>query len=136
MLISSISVGLIATIIFQVCPEIVINLFGVGNDLYMEFAVKIFKIYLSFKKRIHAYSNTRKWKKQPREDIFIKNQLFLRSQIVYFVLFFLQFADKDLTKNDVCAIRMKSKALTNADVRFSFLTVDTICDKIISLFAF
>ena len=46
-LISSISVGLIATIIFQVCPEIVINLFGVGNDLYMEFAVKIFKIYLS-----------------------------------------------------------------------------------------
>ena len=46
-LISSITVGLIATLIFQLCPEIVINLFGAGDELYMEFAEKTFRIYLS-----------------------------------------------------------------------------------------
>lgn len=43
----SLVVGLCATLIFQFCPEIVINLFGAGNDLYQEFAVKTFRIYLS-----------------------------------------------------------------------------------------
>lgn len=46
-LLSSITVGLIATLIFQLCPDIVINLFGAGDELYMEFARKTFRIYLS-----------------------------------------------------------------------------------------
>jgi putative MATE family efflux protein len=46
-LLSSVTVGLIATAIFQFCPEIVINLFGAGDALYMEFAGKTFRIYLS-----------------------------------------------------------------------------------------
>ena len=35
-LIFSLLVGLAATLIFQFCPEIVINLFGSGNELYQE----------------------------------------------------------------------------------------------------
>lgn len=46
-LISSLVVSGIAGVIFQVCPEVVINIFGKGNDLYMEFAVKTFRIYLA-----------------------------------------------------------------------------------------
>lgn len=46
-LLISIAVGLIATAIFQFWPELVINLFGVGDELYMEFAQKTFRIYLS-----------------------------------------------------------------------------------------
>lgn len=46
-LLSSITVGLTATLIFQLCPQIVINLFGAGDELYMEFAIKAFRIYLS-----------------------------------------------------------------------------------------
>jgi Na+-driven multidrug efflux pump len=46
-LLSSVAVGLIATAIFQFCPQIVINLFGAGDALYMEFATKTFRIYLS-----------------------------------------------------------------------------------------
>ena len=46
-LIASVAVGLAATMIFQFCPQIVINLFGAGNELYQEFAVKTFRIYLS-----------------------------------------------------------------------------------------
>lgn len=46
-LLSSLAVGLAATAIFQFCPDIVINLFGAGDALYMEFARKTFRIYLS-----------------------------------------------------------------------------------------
>lgn len=46
-LLSSIIVGTIATLIFQFCPDIVIGLFGSGDELYMEFARKTFRIYLS-----------------------------------------------------------------------------------------
>lgn len=46
-LLSSIAVGLTATLIFQLCPEVIINLFGAGDELYMEFATKTFRIYLS-----------------------------------------------------------------------------------------
>ena len=46
-LISSLVVGLVATLIFQFWPELVINLFGAGDELYMEFAKKTFRIYLS-----------------------------------------------------------------------------------------
>ena len=47
-LISSLIVGAIATIIFQFFPNLVINIFGSGNELYQEFALKTFRIYLSF----------------------------------------------------------------------------------------
>lgn len=46
-LLCSLTVGLISTLIFQLWPELVINLFGAGNELYMEFAKKTFRIYLS-----------------------------------------------------------------------------------------
>ena len=46
-LISSLVVGIGATLIFQLCPQVVINLFGAGNELYQEFAVRTFRIYLA-----------------------------------------------------------------------------------------
>lgn len=46
-LISCLSVGILATLIFQFFPEVLINIFGSGNALYMDFAVKTFRIYLS-----------------------------------------------------------------------------------------
>ena len=47
-LISTLIVGSIATLIFQLKPEIIINIFGgTDNALYQEFAKKTFKIYLS-----------------------------------------------------------------------------------------
>ena len=46
-LISTLIVGIIATLIFQLKPEIIINIFGGGNELYQEFAIKTFKVYLS-----------------------------------------------------------------------------------------
>ena len=45
-LLSTITIGLFATVIFQVCPEIIISMFGAGNPLYMDFAIKTFRIYL------------------------------------------------------------------------------------------
>ncbi len=38
---------IVATLIFQLWPEAVVGIFGSGNELYQEFAVKTFKIYLS-----------------------------------------------------------------------------------------
>ena len=46
-LISTLIIGAIATLIFQLKPEWIINIFGGGNELYYEFAEKTFKIYLS-----------------------------------------------------------------------------------------
>ena len=46
-LLCSVTVGLVATLIFQFWPELVIHLFGAGDGLYMEFAKKTFRIYLS-----------------------------------------------------------------------------------------
>ena len=46
-LVFTLIVGFIATLIFQLCPHIIINIFGSGNELYLEFAKKTFKIYLS-----------------------------------------------------------------------------------------
>ena len=43
----SVIVGLVATIIFEACPGVIINLFGSGDALYNEFAIKTFRIYLS-----------------------------------------------------------------------------------------
>lgn len=47
LLISSVCVGVVATLIFELCPEVVIGIFGAGNALYQEFALKVFRIYLS-----------------------------------------------------------------------------------------
>ena len=44
---SSLIVGIIATIIFIFCPQIIIGIFGKQNSVYMEFAVKSFRIFLS-----------------------------------------------------------------------------------------
>lgn len=46
-LISTLCVGAVATLIFQLWPELVINIFGSGNELYQDFAKKTFRIYLS-----------------------------------------------------------------------------------------
>lgn len=40
-------VGTAATLIFELCPQVVIGIFGSGNALYQEFATKTFRIYLS-----------------------------------------------------------------------------------------
>lgn len=39
--------GIAATVIFQLWPKEVVGIFGSGNALYQEFAVKTFRIYLS-----------------------------------------------------------------------------------------
>lgn len=39
---------LMATVIYQLFPEPLISIFGSGNDLYIEFASKCFRIYLLF----------------------------------------------------------------------------------------
>ena len=46
-LISSLVVGAVATIIFQLFPTAVISLFGSGDALYQEFAIATFRIFLS-----------------------------------------------------------------------------------------
>lgn len=47
-LISTIIVGLIAMAIFEIWPNVIIKIFGTESDLYMEFAIKTFKIFLFF----------------------------------------------------------------------------------------
>lgn len=44
---STLVVGIIATLIFELCPQLVIGIFGSGDSLYQEFAIKTFRIYLS-----------------------------------------------------------------------------------------
>ena len=46
-LLATLIVGVLATLIFELCPQVVIGIFGSGDDLYQEFAVKTFRIYLS-----------------------------------------------------------------------------------------
>ncbi len=46
-LISSLTVGILSSVIFVAYPQIVIGIFGKQNELYMEFAVTSFKIFLS-----------------------------------------------------------------------------------------
>lgn len=43
---STIIVGIISTLIFELCPSFVISLFGAQDELYMEFAVLTFRIFL------------------------------------------------------------------------------------------
>lgn len=44
--ISSLVVGIMSTLIFELCPEVVIKMFGTSDALYMDFAVKTFRIFL------------------------------------------------------------------------------------------
>lgn len=44
---STLIVGIVSTLIFQLWPELVVGIFGSGNALYQEFAIKTFRIYLS-----------------------------------------------------------------------------------------
>lgn len=48
---ATVVVGLVATVIFELCPQIIINAFGSNSEnpeLYMEFAVLTFRIFLMF----------------------------------------------------------------------------------------
>ena len=46
-LISTVTIGLISTLLFELCPQIVYGIFGSsGSELYCEFADKIFRIFL------------------------------------------------------------------------------------------
>lgn len=47
---ATIIVGIVATIIFEACPEVIINIFGSNSEhpeLYIQFAAKTFRIFLS-----------------------------------------------------------------------------------------
>ncbi|RGY98087.1 MATE family efflux transporter [Clostridium sp. AM58-1XD] len=47
-LIATLAVGAVSTLIFEICPQVVINIFGSGNDvLYLEYATRTFRIFLS-----------------------------------------------------------------------------------------
>lgn len=45
-LISTIIIGIISTLLFELCPQVVIRMFGTESDLYMEFAIMTFRIFL------------------------------------------------------------------------------------------
>ena len=44
---ASLMVGIAAVLLFELCPRAVTGIFGAGDMLYQEFAVKTFRIYLS-----------------------------------------------------------------------------------------
>lgn len=47
-LLATVVVGLISTLIFEVCPQLVIGIFGSGSDpLYLEYAMRTFRVFLS-----------------------------------------------------------------------------------------
>lgn len=43
-----ITVGVISTLLVELWPQVIIGFFGKGSSLYLDFAVKTFRIYLSF----------------------------------------------------------------------------------------
>lgn len=45
---TAIIITAIATLIFQICPQVIINLFGQGDEVYNEFAQRCFKEFLIF----------------------------------------------------------------------------------------
>ncbi len=42
----SLIVGIVSTIIFELCPSVIIKIFGTNEELYMEFAVLTFRLFL------------------------------------------------------------------------------------------
>lgn len=47
-IISTIIIGFVSMFLFEICLEVIIKLFGTESDLYMEFAIKTFRIFLFF----------------------------------------------------------------------------------------
>ena len=45
---STVIVGFISMLVFELCPGVVIRMFGTESELYMEFATKTFQIFLFF----------------------------------------------------------------------------------------
>ncbi len=43
----TLAVGVVSTLIFELCPQIIIGIFGQGDPLYWEFATMTFRIFLS-----------------------------------------------------------------------------------------
>ena len=41
-------IGVISTLMFELCPQLVIGIFGMQNELYERFAILTFRIFLSF----------------------------------------------------------------------------------------
>lgn len=44
---ANVAVGIIATLLFQFCPQIIVRIFGAESALYNEYAILCFRIYLS-----------------------------------------------------------------------------------------
>lgn len=44
---TTVVIGIVSTLIFELCPQVVIGIFGAGDALYQEFAEKTFRIFLS-----------------------------------------------------------------------------------------
>ncbi len=44
--IACVLIGILSTLIFELCPEVIISIFGTNEELYMEFAVLTFRIFL------------------------------------------------------------------------------------------
>ncbi len=40
-------IGILSTLIFELCPQVVIGIFGAGDALYQEFAERTFRVFLS-----------------------------------------------------------------------------------------
>lgn len=47
-LLSTVVVGLISMVLFELYPSVIIRMFGTESDLYMKFAIKTFRIFLFF----------------------------------------------------------------------------------------
>lgn len=47
-ILSTVIVGIISMAIFELCPSVIIKLFGTESDLYMEFSTMTFRIFLFF----------------------------------------------------------------------------------------
>lgn len=46
-LLSTFAVGIVSTLLFELCPQAVVGIFGAGDALYNEFAQRTFRIFLS-----------------------------------------------------------------------------------------
>ena len=47
-LLLTIIIGVIGTLIFELCPQVIIRIFGTESELYMEFACMTFRVFLMF----------------------------------------------------------------------------------------
>lgn len=47
-IVSTFIIGLISMALFEFCPSVIVKMFGTESELYMEFAIKTFRIFLFF----------------------------------------------------------------------------------------